>query len=300
MSFENCLEEVKSYCRSLLLANLPSPVKERINYISLGKSIRPKLVFEVASILETNIENLIPYASFIECIHSISIIQDDFIDQELKRRNESPLNAIFDAKTTLFTSTLILSRFYEKILEIPPPQNIVVLFSEKINELCLGEVMQDLSLDTVNLEKSLKVIRQKTGSLFGLSFSLPSLLNPIYEKHSSILEEIGYLYGVFFQLSDDLKDLFNDVEHLFSKEKSPQLSFLFSLWAEKDELSFKQFVKNKNKDDLHLHLDFINENLKDFAQNSVKQIQTTLEKSNDKKLEKVLNLLFRDYEKLLS
>lgn len=171
---------------------------------------------------------------------------------------------------------------YEKIAElckgevlqdIPP--------KSKTQNLTTGETRQKKARNSRSAEREqyLSMVKQKTGSLFSYSFMVPLLTAMVNDKADKtkknqknqsatgvhrltmreknlirFAEECGYVYGIAFQLADDLADLEEDLallayglgpesENNLTNEGLRLPSYAVMAWAENDPQEFKRFCK---------------------------------------------------------
>jgi geranylgeranyl pyrophosphate synthase len=138
----------------------------------------------------------------LEIIHTASIIVDDFIDSDSKRRDIDTFQKRYGAEVMTCFSHLMLSIAFEKIGKFGNSEFLLKAL-KMYGEMAKGE-LGDISFytplkDTSWLELYRNIVEMKTGAIFGLSLFFAKKENPLYEK-------IGRAFGYFYQVSNDIYD----------------------------------------------------------------------------------------------
>jgi len=199
--------------------------KQQLEYcIFNGKYLR--------SLITYSIGNNLNLSAAIEYIHNSSLLIDDmpFMDNDITRRGIDSLHVKFGQSTTLLISyNLIISamdninKFYKKI-KVNKESKFIYLINKEINielsNLIKGQYMDlNTNFDYINklskreqINKIIEIINFKTGSLFYLSFLFGYISKNLNIDKNIILKikNIGYSFGMCFQILDDLED-FNKI-----------------------------------------------------------------------------------------
>ena len=208
-----------------------------------GKRLRPILVELVANALN-NSSDVTKAALATEFFHTASLIADDLpcMDNEDKRRGKLSLHKAFNESTSLLASYTFISLGYEYIRK-----NIVTLQKQNLSfsneafergflalELVAGSAgilgatygqFLDLFPPNQKLETLEKIIEKKTITLFDISFSLGWLFGGGSIALLPKVKEAAYLFGMAFQILDDLNDIeeddsFKNIAAVLGKEKA--------------------------------------------------------------------------------
>lgn len=172
-----------------------------------GKKIRSTLLILLAGACEANHEGLKEIAASIEMLHLSSLIHDDIVDNSEYRRGERTVKSRMGAHLSvlwgdfLFLNSLnLLSRFQKEILH-----SILSAACEMIE----GQIMEEGNNRNyaLTLEKYLTIINKKTSSLFVGVTRIPALVAGL---DVAKFERFGQNFGIIFQMSDDILDLFSD------------------------------------------------------------------------------------------
>src|SRR5262249_10368771 len=85
-----------------------------------------------------------------------------------------------------------------------------------IDALCRGQLREIETLGDVDLtvRQRVRIMRDKTASLFGLAMRLGAALGCADERVERRLARFGMRFGMCFQLADDLRDIFGTREAL--------------------------------------------------------------------------------------
>lgn len=192
-----------------------------------GKRLRPLLVHLVADSLGRGLD-VMPVSLGVEYFHTASLIADDLpcMDNDDERRSRASLHKVFHESVALLASYSLISAGYESIHRNGLSMRNHPAFSSKSDTtvaLGLEAVAQcagilgatngqflDLFPPDCTLETILKIIQQKTTSLFQLSFVLGWLFGG---GDTSLIERVKQCaahMGTAFQIADDLQDNLQD------------------------------------------------------------------------------------------
>lgn len=195
------------------------------NYVYIGKALRSLLIYKIAKRNRFSFsyyKQAISCSALLELLHNISIIHDDVIDGEMTRRNEETLNK----RLGLFKSTFIGDFFFLSSFKFFFEDNRNEIIQKEIIKktrlLCLGEIQQDEEVGEITQipekKKLIEIVKQKTGSLFSLSCTLPYLIEENNPQHLKFAEQCGFFYGIVYQILDDIFDIQKDLSFLNHKK----------------------------------------------------------------------------------
>jgi geranylgeranyl pyrophosphate synthase len=249
MYFHYIEDELNQYLNSIKSSKL----KKMFKYSLIdGKCIRGFIVKHVMNTLSNNKINIWEPIVSIELIHSISLIIDDLpcMDNDKIRRNKPSFFVKFGERESLLLSfyginqslKLLMnginnSKFnqnkYDYILKI------INEWDDNVgNKLILGQMLdlkEDigklLNISIPNTEDTL--MTYKTSSLFSFAFILGSIFSN-EQLNTNDFINMGYYFGILYQLMDDAKDMNTDVI---------DSNFLLKYGKEKAK---NLFYKNKN------------------------------------------------------
>ena len=183
-----------------------------------GKLLRPALVLLSAKSVDgeeiVNIDQLVKLAVAVEFLHSASLIHDDIIDGSDFRRNRLTLNKQFGNQIAVLVGDIFYSQFFSILIDIRTERNeqrkkLLRSFSDITKKLCFGEIQEHkirMDREEVSFNDYLRIIEDKTASLFFASCMSGSLLNGADDSTCSAISQYGLCLGYAFQLVDDYID----------------------------------------------------------------------------------------------
>ncbi len=181
-----------------------------------GKRLRPALVMlsgraTGGELTDTHLE----VAVAIELIHTATLVHDDIIDEATLRRQKSSLNAKYGNEMAVIFGDYVLAIAFSMLAKLSDP-SLLGSISQVTNTICEGELFQMHRRFDFNLSRGdyLKMIEQKTASLFAISCRLGAMLAGGSAKEQTKLEKFGHELGVAFQIVDDCLDILGDEERI--------------------------------------------------------------------------------------
>lgn len=224
-----------------------------------GKRIRPLiLVLSAESVmapkgdlLRTD-EDVFFAACAIELLHTESVIHDDIIDEENLRRGKPSFHVKYGYNSSILTADFVLG----VILSIGSKLNNSRVASELSNaaiKMSEGEIMEIKLAEALKIGEDdyIKVLEQKTASLFEASAKIGAILGGGEEEEIHAMATFGNFLGIAYQIHDDLID-WNNEERLFnilvkkndqSKEFVDRMEKLYLSYSSKAK---KELVKIKD------------------------------------------------------
>ncbi len=219
-SFEDKLILVEEKIKTKLLSKVEL-VDEMTKYHlrTGGKRIRALLTLSSAKLCGyskgTRDVNL---AACIELIHAATLMHDDVIDGASKRRGKKTLNKIWGNQSSILVGDYLLSRCFEMMVD-DGNLEVLKLLSSTSAEISQGEVLQLQHKGEIDMleETYLKIISDKTASLFSAATKVGSILAKKENKVKDALEFYGKNLGLTFQIADDTLDYNSEIK-FFGKE----------------------------------------------------------------------------------
>lgn len=199
-NFENKLREIINKDDTFLKDSLNEFV------FSSPKRLRPIFIYLFSKILKIENKCIENIALSIELIHNASLVHDDILDEETKRRGVRTFYDKFGEKIAVLQGDLLLSY---ALLELSnTSKEIMKIFSIQIQNTILGELIQNSSLNKVqNFDTYIEKTLNKTGSLFvaGIEslFTLKGYKPQLREKLISFMKN----YSIAFQIKNDIENI---------------------------------------------------------------------------------------------
>ena len=172
-----------------------------------GKRIRVLLALLVGKIYNYSGQSLIKVTAAIELIHNATLLHDDVIDNNTKRRGISSANKIWTNKICVLSGDFLLGRAFALISSINNFE-ISNLMSEASSVLINGEIRQLIYNDSSDLSYKtyVSIIESKTAMLFSTATMIAPILANTSREEIEALKNFGHYIGIAFQISDDLLD----------------------------------------------------------------------------------------------
>lgn len=207
-------------------------VLEAINYSILagGKRLRPLMMQETYRMLGGNGRTIEPFMAAIEMIHTYSLVHDDLpaMDNDEYRRGRKTTHIVYGEAMAILAGDGLLTYAFEtaaKAFLMSDDQNMerigraigILAAKAGINGMLGGQCVdveaekKQLPLD---MEKLLYIHEKKTAALIQSSMMIGAVLAGADEKDIGLLEKIGYLVGIAFQIRDDILDVEGNQEEL--------------------------------------------------------------------------------------
>ncbi len=184
-----------------------------------GKRFRPLLCFLMGSFFGRTLEELAPYARAAEFVHAATLAHDDVIDESLKRRHNPTLNARVGNVRAVLIGDVLLSRVMVELSQLGN-LHLIARLSETVEDLVVGEWLQleargQVSISRLHLEH---VAQKKTASLMRWVSRVGAHLAGASHQHEQWCADVGGVFGVAFQMIDDILDMTQDGEKPFCQD----------------------------------------------------------------------------------
>ncbi|MEV0409880.1 family 2 encapsulin nanocompartment cargo protein polyprenyl transferase [Streptomyces sp. NPDC050448] len=218
-----------------------------------GKAIRPALVLAAAQALggpDAKAGGAVRAAAAVELAHNFTLLHDDVIDKDAKRRGRPTAWTVFGIPDAIITGDAMLALALRLLAEDPHPASAraSARLAACIIELCAGQ-QADCAFEQrpyVSLDECLTMATAKTGALLGCACALGALYAGAGPDEVDAMDAFGREAGLAFQLIDDLIGIWGDPGHtgkpagadLIARKKSlPVVAALTSGTAAGDELA---------------------------------------------------------------
>lgn len=220
-----------------------------------GKRIRPLILVLSAETISasrravTNItEDMFLSSCAIELLHTQSVIHDDIIDKENYRRGKPSFHIKYGYNSSILTADFVLGIILNICTKINNAK-ISAELSKAAIKMSEGEMME-IKLTNDPLLKDddyIKVVENKTASLFEAASKIGSLLGTGTEEEICAMGSFGHLLGIAYQIHDDIMD-WNNEDRLFNiLVRNNKQSAEFIERMEKLYISYSSKAKNELK-----------------------------------------------------
>lgn len=190
-----------------------SDVTEHVSRFQ-GKQIRPilLLLFEKMIAGESSDKGH-TLAAAVEMIHMATLVHDDVIDQADTRRHVATVHQRWNSETSILFGDYLFSKSFH-LAASSGDAEACRLIGLATDRTCEGELNQSAARSASNRSELeyFRIIRDKTGQLFGLSSLLGARCGNADLRQQAAARRFGVRLGLAFQIADDLLDVTGDQE----------------------------------------------------------------------------------------
>jgi geranylgeranyl pyrophosphate synthase len=183
----------------------------RCTPVGKGKKIRAAFFFLLARLNGAGDDGLPTLGAAIEMLHLSSLVHDDIIDHSSRRRGEKTPNHHFgDTLSVLWGDFLFINSI--RMLTREGRGAAVDMLAETSRQMIEGQILEFENNFNYRLPPRTyyDIIRRKTSSLFSGIAGLAAGLPGGSARRISDFRRCGQDFGMIFQISDDLLDLFSE------------------------------------------------------------------------------------------
>ena len=164
---EKEMAEFEAFFSKTMRSDIPL-LKIILNYIlrRKGKQMRPLLVFLTARLNGEIAESTYIAATFIELLHTASLVHDDVVDDAHERRGSLSINALWNSKIAVLVGDYLLSQGC--IISVEKSRyDMLEIISEAVKSMAEGELLQLQKSRKLNIKEEdyYKIIISKTAAL---------------------------------------------------------------------------------------------------------------------------------------
>ncbi|MCL2890653.1 MAG: polyprenyl synthetase family protein [Methanomassiliicoccaceae archaeon] len=181
-----------------------------------GKRMRPAMVLAAAGAVGGDKSKAIPLAVAIEYIHNFTLIHDDYMDGDDKRRGMVTIHVGYGGPTAILAGDALFARAFEVIAQLDTPDNVLrdvlKVVTRAVWDLARGQQMDvnNENGEEVTMDEYIETIRLKTSVLFAAGAAGGALIGGADKKTVEAVHEYAMLLGVAFQMFDDVLGLIGD------------------------------------------------------------------------------------------
>jgi octaprenyl-diphosphate synthase len=235
-----------------------------------GKRVRPLLVMLSAKICGDINESTYRAATLIELLHTATLVHDDVVDDADTRRGLASINAVWKNKIAVLMGDYLLSRGLLLSLQYND-HYFLNATSDAVKRMSEGELLQIQKSRQLNIDEEtyLKIISDKTASLFSACTDIGAASTTEDPKKRMLLKAYGENVGLAFQIRDDLLDYLGRKSILGKstgsdiKEKKLTLPLIYALKnSDRHEATqaLRYIKKGARQKDIAWVLDFVRRN----------------------------------------
>jgi geranylgeranyl diphosphate synthase type II len=189
----------------------------RYSLFAGGKRLRPILCLAATEACRGNIDDALPLACALECIHTYSLVHDDLpsMDNDDLRRGRPTCHKVFGDGIAILTGDALLTIAFEIVSRTKPARryNTSALLREisvaaGSQKLIAGQVA-DLEAEGKDIKRDqLQFIhKNKTAAILKSSVRLGAMSANADARKLSAITRFGQRLGLAFQIIDDILDV---------------------------------------------------------------------------------------------
>lgn len=202
------MREFESYFRRTLQSDIPFFHIILDNFIRRkGKQMRPLLVFLTARLNGTINETTYIAATFIELLHTATLVHDDVVDDASERRGLPSINVLYNSKIAVLVGDYLLAQGL--LISVEKQRfDMLGIVSDAVREIVKGELIQLQKTRKLDIreEDYFRIIRMKTAALISACTACGASSVTDDQAIISRMKELGENIGMAFQIKDDLLD----------------------------------------------------------------------------------------------
>ena len=171
-----------------------------------GKFMRPTLVLMGAQIMGRNTDDFVDIAAAAELLHVSSLIHDDIVDGDRKRRGVDAVHVKYGSETAILAGDALISKAIG--LSARYGGEVMRLISDATMDMCAGEVLDyryQNEKKIPGLAEYERIARLKSASLIAACCSIAA----VYVRNRTAAKKLyafGECAGLAFQMRDDITD----------------------------------------------------------------------------------------------
>ena len=204
----------------------PATIHKAMRYslFAGGKRLRPILTLAAAEACGGKIEQAMPLACAIECIHTYSLVHDDLpsMDNDDFRRGRPTCHKVFGDGIALLTGDALLTIAFEIVSHARPARGYdmstlvrEVAVAAGSRKLIAGQVADLEAEGRTTSREDLRFIHEnKTSAILTASVCLGAMIANATAKELSAMTKFGRNLGLAFQVIDDILDVTQTTEKL--------------------------------------------------------------------------------------
>jgi len=188
-----------------------------------GKRIRPYLMIRTYNLLSDDNDKIIEVAAALELMHTYTLIHDDLpeIDNDDIRRGKPSCHVVYGSDLALLAGDALLVNSVElmsmtdlnDLLKLKVIREFLTFCGDQ--GLIAGQMADILNEGKKGTPKMLEFIHlNKTVKLFQLCTRIACLIADAKSDDYERLDRYGYLFGMVFQIIDDILDIEGDEKSL--------------------------------------------------------------------------------------
>ncbi|MGW4474134.1 polyprenyl synthetase family protein [Nonomuraea sp. NPDC004354] len=185
-----------------------------------GKGLRPALAMLCAQAAGGTLETAVPGAVAVELVHAFSLVHDDIIDSDERRRHKPAVWKAYGVGPAILAGDALLALAIRAVATGPHAAATTEWLSAALVRLVHGQT-HDMAFeerpwtgqDAVSVAEYTGMAADKTGSLLACAAALGVTLAGAPEPMARRMHDMGLELGLAFQMVDDVLGIWGDPAH---------------------------------------------------------------------------------------
>lgn len=185
-----------------------------------GKKLRPFLVMITTGAFETEENKAIPYGVALELVHNFTLVHDDIMDKDEKRRGKETLYKKIGEAQAINTGDGLFALAFNELSRIDTNgeklRTLLNELSTSVIKVAEGQ-QEDISFEStfdISEKEFIGMIEKKTSYLFRAATRGGAIIGGASDKQIDEMGEYARKMGIAFQIQDDYLDLIGDEEKI--------------------------------------------------------------------------------------
>jgi geranylgeranyl diphosphate synthase type I len=184
-----------------------------------GKRLRPILALLASEAVGGEADDAVPFGVAVELVHTFSLIHDDMMDDDERRRGREAVHTAWKDSTAILAGDTLFARAFEVIDEADLPEGTLLDLHRELAQatrvICEGQA-RDLALEGAagSEEAYLEMVEGKTARIFEAATRGGALSGGADLGLADDLGTYGLRFGLAFQVRDDLLDVLGSEDDL--------------------------------------------------------------------------------------
>jgi geranylgeranyl diphosphate synthase type II len=225
-----------------------------------GKRIRPYLMIRTHNLFSEKNELITEIAAALELMHTYTLVHDDLpeIDNDDIRRGKPSCHVVYGPDLALLAGDALLVNSVELMNMIEMDDTLKIKIIKEFVSTCgdrgliAGQMADIMNEGKKGSPEILEFIHlNKTVKLFQLCTKIPCIVTNPAKENWERMERYGYLFGMVFQIVDDILDIEGDEKSLGKTtgkdEKSQKLTYPAIYGLEKSKATAQQMIEEADE-----------------------------------------------------
>lgn len=180
-----------------------------------GKRMRPAMAVACCGAVGGDRKKAYPLAVAVEYIHNFTLIHDDLMDGDAKRRGMDTIHVGYGMPTAVLAGDALFAKAYQIICELDVPADrmraAMKYISDAVWDLARGQQM-DVNNEgqIVSEEVYIETIKLKTSVLFAAAAAGGAIIGGADDRTVKAINEYALELGLGFQMFDDYLGIAGD------------------------------------------------------------------------------------------